>query len=969
MPTKTKEATAHKAKEATTHKPESAAEGRAPEGGATRQLVVTEKPSVARDFVAALGGKKDFETHEGYFESDKYVISWAVGHLLEFFSPEDIDAAYKRWRLQDLPIFPAEFTLKPKAGQKARLDTLKKLFRRKDVTGIVNACDAGREGELIFRELHRFFANEKPFKRLWLQSMTPHAIRDAFDALQPSEKFDGLGAAAECRAESDWLIGMNATRALTKRLQTRRERTPWSVGRVQTPTLALVVDRELEILAHQSAPYWQIKAALAAPDHAYDAMWFDPETKVEDENGKARDDWIMDRAAAEAIVAKVTGKSGTATEERKTSQERTPPPFDLTSLQREANRRYGYSAIRTLQAAQRLYEEYKAITYPRTDSRCLPSDYEPKTKEVIQVLAGNPAYAEAATTLMREGLRNRQTVFNDAGVSDHFALMPTEETPPKLPPVEARVYDLVVRRFLAAFFPAALWENIERVSIVEGERFRTRARALKELGWYLVYDRKADGDSKLPPLRGEHSVEVAQDADDVAVALQEACIVEEETKPRPRITEAGLLNLMENAGKSIDDEELSAALRDKGLGTPATRAEIIEGLITRGYMKRVGKALAATPKGIRLIDVLRRIQVERLASAALTGELERHLRQIERGERTRQDFSTEIREYTAEIVEHAKNFSFDALYAKEPPVGPCPRCEKRDVVEESLVYRCKGVEKDKCEFVLWKEKQGRYLDRRSVETLLRDKKTPPLWGFFSREGNPYRAVLTLEPDGQVQVKALQDAQDEEFQAPVDPTPLGTCPLCKQGQVIETPQSYICSLGESKGCHFALARKLLGRTMTREETVTYITAGKTPFLDGFISRRGRPFKAALVLGDHGRHTWEFPSREETTKAKTAEAGSVTDTEPLGVCPACHKGKVVTAENAFLCVEGESGCGFMLPRTILGREMARQEIVEYITKGETAMLEGFISRRGRPFKAALSQGKGGKYRWKFPPRGEA
>ncbi len=931
----------------------------APEDGAFKQLVLTEKPSVARDFVAALGGAKAFKSHDGFFESDKYVISWAVGHLLEFLAPEDIDAAYKRWRLQDLPIFPAEFTLKPKAGQKARLDVLRKLFRRRDIAGIVNACDAGREGELIFREIHRFLRNDKPFRRLWLQSMTPQAIREAFDALQPGEKFDGLGAAAECRAESDWLIGMNATRALTKRLQTRRERTPWSVGRVQTPTLALVVDRELEILAHQSAPYWQIKAVFAAPDHTYEGFWFNPENKVEDENGKARDDWIMDRAAAEALAAKIAGKEGVAVEERKASQERTPPPFDLTSLQREANRRYGYSASRTLQAAQRLYEEHKLITYPRTDSRCLPADYEPKAREVIAILADNPAYAEAAGRLLREGLRNTRTVFNDEGVSDHFALMPTGETPRKLPPVEGRIYDLVVRRFLGAFYPPAVWENIERITTVEGERFRTRARVLKEPGWHLVYERKANGNDKPPPLEGGRA----------AVTTQDAAIIEEETKPKARITEAGLLNLMENAGKSIHDEELSAALRDKGLGTPATRAEIIEGLITRGYMKRAGKALAAAPKGIRLIDVLRRIRIERLASAALTGELERHLRQIERGESSRADFGNEIRDYTKEIVENARDFSFDKLYAKEPPLGKCPRCGTRDVVEESLVYRCKGVAQDKCAFVLWKEKHGRYLDRRTVATLLAERKTPPLWGFFSREGNPFRAMLTLEPDGQVQIKALQDAQDEEFQAEVDPRPLGACPLCKEGVIIETPQSYICSLGRTKGCHFALARKVLGRTMTREDAEAYAREGRTPFLDGFISRRGRPFRAALILGDHGRHTWEFPSREETTKNKTAEAGAVTDAEPLGACPACGKGRVVTAENAFLCAEGESGCGFMLPRVILGREMARQEVVDYLAKGETAMLEGFVSRRGRPFKAVDYLAKGGKYRWKFPPRGEA
>ncbi len=928
--------------------------------GGPRELIITEKPSVARDIVAALGGKKLFKSRDGFFESNEHLITWAVGHLLEFLAPEDIDATYKRWRLNDLPIFPDEFTLKPKTGQKARLDLLKKLVRRKDVTALVNACDAGREGELIFREIDRYVGAEKPVKRLWLQSMTPQAIREGFAALRPGEQFEGLGCAAECRAESDWLIGMNATRALTKRLQTRRERTPWSVGRVQTPTLALMVDRELEILAHQSKPYWRIKGTFAAPEHTYEGWWFSPEQREKKDDEEQAEDRIMERAEAEAILAKVEGKAGTAREERKKTTEKAPPPFDLTSLQREANRRYSYSARRTLQTAQRLYEEHKLITYPRTDSRCLPSDYEPKVNEVLKFLATQPTYAAPAAMLLQKGLQNRTRVFNDSGVSDHFALMPTGLKAQNLPQAEGRIYDLIVRRFMAAFFPPAVWENVERITEVAGERFKTRTRVLRERGWHVVFDRKADGKEKLPPLPG----------DQTAVTTQKLEIVEEETKPRPRISEAGLLNLMENAGRHIDDDELSAVLRDKGLGTPATRSEIIENLIQRGYVKRVGKPLAATPKGIRLIDILRRIRVNRLASAELTGELEFHLRQIERGDRTRTDFTNEIKEYTQEIVERAKGFVFDKLYTKDPTLGRCPICKKRQVVEESLVYRCNGVAKDACSFLLWKEKHGRYLDRTTVETLLQNGRTPPVAGFFTREDKPYRAVLTLDASGQVQVEpehALES--DDDLQVPVDPTPIGACPVCKKGQIIETPRSYICSRGEKEGCPFALPRKLLARTMVRKEAAVYITEGKTPVLEGFISRRGRPFRASLILGENGRHSWEFPSREATTARRKVEIGKVVDTESLGPCPVCKKGRVLTTEGAYACRDGEDGCTFNLPRTILGREISREEAVTFVTDGQTDVLDGFISRRGRPFRAALVLGKNGKYRWKFPSRTQA
>jgi DNA topoisomerase-3 len=922
-------------------------------------FVVTEKPSVARDIVAALGGKKAYQTQEGFFDGDRYIVSWAVGHLLEFLSPDEIDPVYKRWQLKDLPILPDPFTLKPKSGQKTRLNLLKKLLSRKDVTSVINGCDAGREGELIFREICRYAGKDKPVKRLWLQSMTAKAIRDGFESLKPGSAFEGLGNAAECRAESDWLIGINATRALTKRLQTRKERAAWSVGRVQTPTLALLVDRELEILSHQSKPYWRVKTVFRAEDHTYEAWWFDPKRKKTDADEEGRDDWILEEKQAKEILERIQNQTGTAKEKRKPSREKAPAPFDLTTLQREAHRRFGYSARRTLDSAQRLYERYKLITYPRTDSRCLPNDYEPKAGETISLLADTPDYAEAAKILLEQGLRNKKRVFNDAGVSDHFAIMPTDVRPKKLPAEDQRVYDLVVRRFLAAFFPEALWENLERITEVQAEFFRTRKRILKTPGWRQAYEKKIESEDALPDI-GDQGIEVRTD---------QAEIVEEEAKPKPRISEAGLLRLMENAGKQIEDDELAEMLRDKGLGTPATRAEIIENLISKDYMKRVGKALAATPKGIRLIDILKRINVDRLSSAELTGEIEQHLRQVERGERTREEFDNEIRTYTKEIVGKAKDFQFETLYADEPPLGSCPICKDRSVREEGFFYPCEGTAEEKCEFRIWKEKQGRYLDRHTVETLLKEGKTPPVAGFFTRDGKPYSARIKLDDKGQVQVLA---ANQEEVSGPLlteDSTPLGPCPACGEGSIVTTPEGYVCSKAEDAGCAFKLPARLCQRTLSGEEIKAFLNEGKTEVLEGFISKRGRPFNATLARGEKGKIQWEFPPRGGNgARGGAQDPGEIQDTNPLGSCPMCKQGKILTAENAYVCRDEQGGtpCAFSFPRTILEREMTREDVSDYIQDGQTDILDGFISKRGRPFRATLYLKKNGKHGFKFPPR---
>ncbi|HEU4430757.1 MAG TPA: DNA topoisomerase, partial [Myxococcota bacterium] len=714
-----------------------------------KALVITEKPSVARDIAAALGGLTE---HEGYWESDDHVLTFAVGHLFELLEPEEIDDKYKRWTLDVLPILPDTFEWKKKKGQADRVRVIEKLAKRDDVDRLINACDAGREGELIFREIAKYLGTRKPISRLWLQSMTQDAIREGFERLLPGAQMEGLAQAAECRAYSDWLIGMNATRALTKRLKSRKETRAWSAGRVQTPTLALLVEKELEVLAHVPRPFWRVTATFAAPDHTYAAAWFDP-AFTESDDSERRDDRIFERERADAIVAAARAAQALAGETRKPSRESAPPLFDLTSLQREGNRRFGWSARRTLGAAQACYEAYKVLTYPRTDSRCLPGDYRATVDGVLRKLAdakgeGVQDYAAGAKRLLRDGLLNADRVFDDSGVSDHFAIVPTGVLPRADMRGDARrLYDLVARRFLGAFHGPALWERVERTTVAGGESFRTRTRALMEPGWRQVLPAGEDEEAAgpLPAL-----VRGRDEASDVAVRTEEVLSQEEETKPPARITEGRLLSLMENAGKDLDDENLAAVLHEKGIGTPATRAEIIENLIGKGYALRQGKALRPTVKGIRLIDTLRRIHEDRLSSASLTGDIEYHLREVEHGRRTAEDFLGEMRDYAAEIVERAKGFEYEELYAKEAELGPCPACG-RPVIEMAWFYRCKPVENlpegtPDCPMRFWKDTSGRYLDRRAVAALIKEGRTPVLDGFTARSGRTYRASLEVDRD-------------------------------------------------------------------------------------------------------------------------------------------------------------------------------------------------------------------------------
>jgi DNA topoisomerase-3 len=865
----------------------------------SKSLVITEKPSVARDIAAVLDG---FTDHDGYFENDDYVVTFAVGHLFELLPPEEVDPKYKAWTLANLPILPERFSYRPKQGQSERIRTIKKLLARDDVDQVINACDAGREGELIFREIVDHLESSKPVQRLWLQSMTNQAIRSGFDALRPGEELEGLAEAARCRARSDWMIGMNATRALTKRLKSRKEKTAWSAGRVQTPTLALLVARELEILAHVAKPFWRVSAAFEHEGQEYEAAWFDPAFQAgEDEH--AREDRIFDEARSQAIVARVQGRGGSASETRKPSRESAPPLFDLTSLQREANRRFGWSARRALSAAQRCYERHKILTYPRTSSRCLPEDYRETVDGVLASFAAAAAhpeegfaqYAQSAAHLQRAGLQNDKRIFDNAKVSDHFAVVPTGTLPDvPLTGDDKRLYDLVVRRFLGAFHPPAVWERVERVTRVEDESFRTRARHLKEPGWRSVLPPSTDeeGDEELRPL-----VAGSDTAEGVSVLNLRAESEAEQTKPPPRITEARLLSLMENAGKQIEDEDIAAALHEKGIGTPATRADIIENLIAKGYVVRVDKALRPSVKGIRLIDILNRIDAERLTSPELTGDIEYHLLQVERGDRQGDDFMEEITNYAKEIVEIAKTFEYHELYEKEEVLGACPACE-RPVREMVWFYRCEeqpDVEReDDCPLRFWKDTSGRYMDRQSVATLIRDGKTGPLDGFTARNGRTYRGYLEIDREAwQVKVRSLgydEGSVSDQPEYDVNPEPLSRCPFEEECQVVESPMQYLCerALKQQQGdasdaeeapktCGFVFPRTVCKREITRDEAELYLKQGKTDLLTDFTSRFGRPFAATLVLKPNGRHGFEFQPRaggasggkkKATTRKKTA-----------------------------------------------------------------------------------------------------
>jgi len=825
-----------------------------------KALIIAEKPSVATDVSKALGG---FKKVDDYYESEEYVACSAVGHLLELTVSDKFEVKRGKWSFANLPVIPDHFDLKPIEKTESRLKLLLRLIKRKDVTEIINACDAGREGELIFRYIMQHAGSEKPVRRLWLQSMTPAAIRDGFGKLRGDQELRPLANAAICRSESDWLVGINGTRAITAFNSKSGGFQLTTVGRVQTPTLAIVVGREEQIKKFVPRDYWEVHATFDARAGSYSGRWFDESFTKEKKDGDSdlKPERLWDPQRAKSIRAKCLGKPGVVSEESKPSSQISPLLFDLTSLQREGNGRFGYSAKRTLQIAQALYERHKVLTYPRTDSRALPEDYPATVREILEMLSGT-TYAPFAGEVLKNGwVRPNKRIFNNAKISDHFAIIPTSLAPKNLDDDERRIYDAVTKRFLAVFYPAAEFMITTRVTRVEEEPFKSEGKVMVQAGWMAVYGKEAQAEDSAPRLAPVEPNET--------VKTSEVAVLDLQTKPPARFSEATLLSAMEGAGKLVDDEELREAMSAKGLGTPATRAAVIEGLILEGYLARLGRELQATAKGISLITLLRGIGVGELCSPELTGDWEYRLKQMERGELRREDFMSQIAEMTRHIVNKTKLYESDTVPGDFATLkAPCPKCGS-GMRETYKTYQCAAAA---CGFSFFKIIAGRQLEVAEAETLLTEKKVGPLQGFKSKMGRPFAAMLKLGAENKVEFDFGEGAggrSEGESEATdfTGQTPLGKCPKCQAG-VFETDMAFICekATGNPRSCDFRTGKIILQRKISREETTQLLQTGKSPLLHKFISKKGRPFSAYLVAGEGGKVGFEFEPRKPAAAKK-------------------------------------------------------------------------------------------------------
>jgi DNA topoisomerase-3 len=720
-----------------------------------KTLVIAEKPSVARDLAATLPGSYTQSKDKTSLDGDDYVITWAVGHLVGLAEPDAYDPKLKKWRFADLPIVPDQFKLVPiddKAGKQLR--AIHKLMKSDDVDVIVNACDAGREGELIFAYIYDTAGVDKPVERLWLSSMTKKAIAEAFEHLRPGEEMQRLEAAARSRSEADWLVGMNATRAASIRLRAAFDGAV-SLGRVQTPTLALVARREEEIRAFKPEPYWLVEASFAAtgerrPAEAAGAAGGAPRLYSGRYMGGKR---LPKEEEATAIVEACTGKPGEITKlELKEERERAQLLYDLTSLQRHANNLYGFSARRTLAAAQRLYEEHKAITYPRTNSRYLTGDMIAEIKPTAELVGHHPQYKRGADFVTALDKLPLERVVNDARVSDHHAIIPTrsEHEISKMGQDELKVYDLVAKRFLAVFHPDAVFERTRVETTVAEHVFRTSGRRLVEPGWRAVYGDEAQGEKGEEDSGGDQLLPKLENGESVETRAVES--LRKETQPPRRFTDASLLGAMETAGKDIDDAELREAMKDSGIGTPATRASILERLIQVGYIERDGRSLICTEKGVQVIRLLGEHQ---LTSAGLTGDWERRLGLIERGEDSRPAFMSDIAKFTSDTVQELDKLK--GVKIERAKLGPCPVCG-REINENRKGYSCWAREDPGCGFVIWKRKAGKSLPvsvaTELIESLRASREAgedpgvgrteKAVTGFRGRSGRTFRAKLKLE---------------------------------------------------------------------------------------------------------------------------------------------------------------------------------------------------------------------------------
>ncbi|MBL68787.1 MAG: DNA topoisomerase III [Verrucomicrobiales bacterium] len=859
-----------------------------------KTLVIAEKPSVQTDLARVLGkelGKfqKKGKDRNSYFENDTTLISSAVGHLVELKMPEGPNGRKLPWGIKYLPVIPNRFELQPIEKSESRLNLLLKLIKRREVEIIVNACDAGREGELIFRYIMALAGVDKPLRRMWMQSMTDASIVRAFKQLREDASMQPLADAALCRSESDWLVGLNGSRALTAFNSRHGGFNMTTAGRVQTPTLVILAERERAIRNFKERDYWEVHAEFEVATGTYAGRWFREDfQKPDDDHARAERLWT--EAEAEAIVARCTGQMGVVEENKKPSKQIPPQLFDLTTLQREAGSRFGFSARNTLGIAQALYERHKLLTYPRTDSKCLPEDYIGTVREHLQAFArANPsatlareAINGAAKVLAQDWLKPNKRIFNNAKISDHFAIIPTGKLPGAgLKEQEQKIFDLVLRRLVAIFFPPAEFENTRRITRVGEDSFLTTGKILMVPGYLEVYGRQpgvaAAKDELVPAETGE------------AATVANLETRAEQTKPPARYTEATLLSAMETAGKRVDDEELREAMSERGLGTPATRAAIIEGLISHKYVFRNEQKkseLVVSNKGLALIDLLEDIGIEALTSPELTGEWEYKLKQMEGGELTREAFMGEIKLLTESIVHATKDKMTELANRTYPDLeAVCPSCDSTVLRQTDGNYECRG---DDCKFKLNKYIASHKLVPEEAKALLEQGRIGPFEDFKNRFGQPFVAELKMTEGGRGGWKPefiFEGDEERESEANNLTNDQLLCntelPDGSPVKVYQTDRAYLCpdmAPDKQKG-GTRIAKEILKKEIPAEEAIRLFTEGKTGVIHGFISKRGRPFSAFLILDKAtGKLAWEFPPRpakKKAAKKKSAKAKKTGD----------------------------------------------------------------------------------------------
>ena len=910
-------------------------------------VIIAEKPSVAEDLANVLGVGKKLETH---WHSEDIIITWAIGHLLELKYMDDYDNEFKNWRgtIDRLPFIPDAFQYKPKGGRgKKQLSAILKLMKDKSVTEIVNACDAAREGELIFRTILEHSKVKTPTSRMWMQSMTYDAMLKAFETRKSGDTYQALSDAAYSRSRADWIIGMNGSRIAT-RLPQNRDRSANSLGRVQTATLALVVDHELEVLSHIPVPYWQLNGTFVAGEANWTGRWERTGHKDDPDRPEYKSHRIMEASEKEEIETMLASPGDFTTEEKsRTKKEQPPLNFDLTTLQKRANSMWSWSAKRTLGVAQDLYDKFKLTTYPRTDSKYLPEDMPETVAKTLDSLGGQSDYAEHVKRLQSNGLSNSKRNFNSAKVSDHYAIIPTGQTPPgNFGGDHAKLYDMIARNFLASWHPPSEWTVTKRIARKSGHQFIKEVEQIASPGWRAVVPKKdkvPEGWGNLP----SNPCDSTLDAHEFS---------EELSKPKNRLKEASLLQLMEHAGKHIEDDELADAMKEKGLGTPATRADTIEKLLNRKYIRRSRNGtISAAPHGIRMIDVLRRIPVEWITSPELTGDMEASLLAVQRGEEPMDTYMQKIIQQTQTMVDRIREHDRNTLYLDEPSLGPCPSCSG-NVMENTLAYQCEHNEgRDKgCSFVFWKDTSGRWFDRTTASRLLENQSLENVHGFFSQAGEGYDTSIELKNDGKVVTKGSgsdEATEDDEVLCP--------CPTCDQGSIRITKTAYVCDNTE---CNFrGMQNVMCKRTITPEEAKPIFTEGKSTLLEDFTSRRNKPFNAFLKL-EKNRVTYDFPPRAAAADAKRfpIEAGVV------AVCPKT-KANIVETETHFTTEDSSTDCKIHIERCISKRDLTRDEAKTLIETGSVGPFDDFVSKKtSNPFSASLYLKKNQSVGYKFAKR---